>query len=175
MGTLTINRKPKGIYGTQQKTMQAVQEQSKVIPAGKMLSGNQKTQQKPAGKKSGRTMNKSQRKRQKRIMRLVEYWPELFTLKEPRPLKVGVFDDLMQDIAVRGLAFGQGALRAVVASYAQTPRYYRALIAGGPRYDLKGQPCGEVTPEEQKHATEHLEALKARDRERKASQKEPNA
>ncbi|MEN8540954.1 ProQ/FinO family protein, partial [Escherichia coli] len=83
-----------------------------------------------------------------------ELWPELFSREAPKPLKVGIFDDLMQDLAVRGLA-----LRATLASYAQSPRYYRALMAGGARYDLKGQPCGEVTPQEQQDAETRLVAL----------------
>ncbi|KAE9776440.1 hypothetical protein GRW30_27040, partial [Escherichia coli] len=36
---------------------------------------------------------------------------------------------------------------------------YRALMAGGARYDLKGQPCGEVTPQEQKEAETRLMIL----------------
>ncbi|EIQ66061.1 putative proP effector [Escherichia coli EPECa12] len=44
----------------------------------------------------------------------------------------------------------------------QSPRYYRALMAGGARYDLKGQPCGEVTPQEQKEAETRLMVLNDR-------------
>lgn len=58
---------------------------------------------------------------------------------------MGIPDDLIQDIAIRELAFGAGTLHAAVASYVQSPCYYRALIAGGARYNLNGQPCGEVT------------------------------
>ena len=90
-------------------------------------------------------MTKRQSKNRKRINRLVELWPELFNREKPQPLKVEIPDDLIQDIAIRELAFGAGALRAAVASYVQSPRYYRALMAGDARYDLKGQPCGEVT------------------------------
>lgn len=50
-------------------------------------------------------------------------------------------------------------------SYTQCPRYYRALMAGGMRYDLKGQPCGEVTEQEQKDAETRLMMLKKRNRE----------
>ncbi|MDC9132337.1 ProQ/FINO family protein [Escherichia coli] len=55
---------------------------------------------------------------------------------------MGIPDDLIQDIAIRELAFGAGTLHAAVASYVQSPCYYRALIAGGARYNLNGQPCG---------------------------------
>lgn len=85
-----------------------------------------------------------------------------------------IFDDLMQDLAVRGLAFGPGALRATLASYAQSPRYYRALMAGGARYDLKGQPCGEVTPQEQQEAETRLAALNEK-RKRQATKERTGA
>ncbi|CAM6612117.1 ProQ/FinO family protein [Escherichia coli] len=81
--------------------------------------------------------------------------------------QVGIPDDLIQDIAIRELAFGAGTLHAAVASYVQSPRYYRALMAGGARYDLKGQPCGEVTPQEQKEAETRLMVLNDRQKARK--------
>ncbi len=79
---------------------------------------------------------------------------------------MGIPDDLIQDIAIRELAFGAGTLHAAVASYVQSPRYYRALIAGGARYNLNGQPCGEVTPQEQKEAETRLMMLNDRRKER---------
>ncbi|ERA97910.1 hypothetical protein G879_04636 [Escherichia coli KOEGE 7 (16a)] len=50
-------------------------------------------------------MTKRQRKNRKRINRLVELWPELFNREKPQPLKVEIPDDLIQDIAIRELAF----------------------------------------------------------------------
>lgn len=111
MTKLTINRKPKGIYGTPQKTTQAAQQQDKTTSAHKVMPGNQKAQQKPTGATPWRHMTKRQRKNRRRVNRLTELWPELFSREAPKPLKVGIFDDLMQDLAVRGLAFGPGALR----------------------------------------------------------------
>ncbi|ESA64362.1 hypothetical protein HMPREF1589_04523, partial [Escherichia coli 113290] len=89
------------------------------------------------------------------------------TGKKTKPLKVGIPDDLIQDIAIRELAFGAGTLHAAVASYVQSPCYYRALIAGGARYNLNGQPCGEVTPQEQKEAETRLMMLNDRRKDRK--------
>ena len=60
-------------------------------------------------------MTKRQRKNRKRINRLVELWPELFNREKPQPLKVEIPDDLIQDIAIRELAFGAGTLHAAVA------------------------------------------------------------
>lgn len=62
MTKLTINRKPKGIYGTPQKTTQAAQEQDKTTSAHKVMPGNQKAQQKPTGATPWRHMTKRQRK-----------------------------------------------------------------------------------------------------------------
>ncbi|HAY0336624.1 ProQ/FinO family protein [Escherichia coli] len=175
MTTLTISRKPKGIYGTLQKNAQTKQQQDKATSAHKVIPSNQNApqsrKQKPTGAIQWRHMTKRLRKNRRRVNRLIELWPELFSLESPKPLKVGIFEDLIQDIAVRELAFGSGALRAALASYAQSPRYYRALMAGGARYDLKGQPCGEVTPQEQQDAEARLMALKEK-RKRKSNKEQ---
>jgi ProP effector len=39
--------------------------------------------------------------------------------------------------------------------------YLQALIAGGPRYDVDGNPQGEVTPEQQERAREDLVVWRA--------------
>ncbi|HFT4768873.1 TPA: ProQ/FINO family protein [Escherichia coli] len=41
-----------------------------------------------------------------------------------------------------------GVLRGALTSYIHTTRYLKAIVAGGPRYGLNGQPCGEVTSDE---------------------------
>ncbi|EJK9187248.1 ProQ/FinO family protein [Escherichia coli] len=157
MVTLTINRKPQGIFSKSPAT--PLQDKTNTVHNEKPLRVRNQT--------PWRHMTKRQRKNRKRINRLVELWPELFNREKPKSLKVGITDDLIQDIAIRELAFGAGALRAAVASYVQSPRYYRALMAGDARYDLKGQPCGEVTPQEQKEAETRLMVLNDRRKARK--------
>ena len=165
MGTLSIDRKPEGIYNRSHKTVQTTPQPGKTATEYKVKPAyltRQNDNQQAADKTPWQNMTKRQRKNRKRINRLVELWPELFSREKPKPLKVGIFDELIQDIAIRELAFGAGTLRAAVASYVQSPRYYRALMAGGARYDLKGQACGEVTPQEQKEAETRLMALNDR-------------
>lgn len=94
--------------------------------------------------------------------RVLAFWPELFTPGRPKPLKTGVLNDLMQDIAARNLDVGTGALKAAIASYTRSIRYKKALAAGGVRYDLHGQPCGEVTPEQQQKAADDIEKPKGK-------------
>ncbi|HFD9222746.1 TPA: hypothetical protein ACF632_004426 [Salmonella enterica] len=44
-------------------------------------------------------MNRRQWKNVKHMRRILAFWPELFDLDNPKPLKVGVLDDIQQDIA----------------------------------------------------------------------------
>jgi ProP effector len=53
------------------------------------------------------------------------------------------------------------------------PAYFRALLQGGPRYDLEGNPCGEVTPKEQEHAKGELAAFFERRKRKRASSVPP--
>ncbi|EPO2661396.1 ProQ/FINO family protein, partial [Escherichia coli] len=73
-----------------------------------------------------------------------------------KPLKAGVIHDMLQDAKARELAIGHGVLRGALTSHLHTTRYLKAIIAGGPRYDLNGQPCGEVTEKEKAAASEQL-------------------
>ncbi|CAD7363237.1 ProQ/FINO family protein [Escherichia coli] len=162
MTKLTINRKPKGIYDTPQKTVQEeLEQQDKATLAHTVMPNNQKVQPKLTEATPWQHMTRRQRKNRRRINRLIELWPELFNREAPKPLKKGIFDDLIQDIAVRELTFGPGVLRAAITSYTQCPRYYRALMSGDVRYDMKGRPCGKVTPKEQRDAEAQLMALHA--------------
>lgn len=62
MTTLTISRKPKGIYGTLQKNAQTKQQQDKATSAHKVIPGNQNApqsrKQKPTGATQWRHMTK---------------------------------------------------------------------------------------------------------------------
>lgn len=127
----------------------------------KPTSEPQQAKQQPAQERvRPEGMTRRQWKNVKNMRRVLAFWPELFDLDNPKPLKVGVLDDLMQDISARNLAIGAGVLRGVLASYTRRIRYQKALAAGGARYDLNGQPCGEVTPEQQQTQQEAADTLK---------------
>ncbi|HBC1012592.1 TPA: ProQ/FinO family protein [Escherichia coli] len=140
---------------TQPETTQTAQQQDKTTST-KVIPGNQNAQQsrkqKPTGTTPWRHMTRRQRKNRRRLKRLMELWPELFSLEEPKPLKEGVFDDLLNDVRTRELPIGDGVLRAAIMSYTRRVSYLKTIVAGGARYDLNGQPCGEVSAEEQEHA-----------------------
>ncbi|EOY8362129.1 ProQ/FINO family protein [Salmonella enterica subsp. salamae] len=162
----------------QQQTQQGAQERDKTISAHKVKPDNGKTPQKPTGVKINASepqqskpkpaqervrpegMNRRQWKNFKHMRRILALWPELFDLDNPKPLKIGVLDDIQRDIAARSLTIGAGVLKAAIASYTRRIRYKRAIAAGGSRYDLNGQPCGEITPEQQQTAADDINKTK---------------
>ncbi|EHL8229097.1 ProQ/FinO family protein [Salmonella enterica] len=158
----------------QQQTQQDAPESDKSTSVHKVKPTSRKAPQKPASEPQQakqqpvqervrpQGMNRRQWKNVKNMRRVLALWPELFDLDNPKPLKVGVLDDLMQDISARNLIIGAGVLKAAIASYTRRIRYKKALAAGGARHDLNRQPCGEVTPEQQQKAADALKKAKGK-------------
>jgi sRNA-binding protein len=92
---------------------------------------------------------------------LMARWPQTFTLyPEPvRPLARGI-----GKVVTAQLPHGSRRLVSDAIAFWQRLRktpYLQALIAGGPRYDLEGNPQDEVTPEQQAQARKDLAAWRA--------------
>ncbi|ENH8336981.1 ProQ/FinO family protein, partial [Escherichia coli] len=130
------------------------------------------TTRKPSRRIPWQHMTKEQRKNHRRVNRLCEYWPELFNLSEVRPLKNGVISDMLQEVRTRNIPVGKGALRGAVITYTHMTRYLKALIAGGPRYDLNGKQCGSVTDAE-KAAAEEVLAKRLAEAKQRSNQRQP--
>lgn len=86
--------------------------------------------------------------------RLCQAFPACFNRKAPKPLKIGLGEEVMALAGVHpALAdLSRTQLRRALKVYTGAPAYRKALVRGGPRYDLDGQPAGEVTPEQQAFA-----------------------
>lgn len=163
----------------QQQTQQDAPESDKTISAHKVKPTSRKAPQKPTSEPQQAKqqpaqervrpegMNRRQWKNFKHMRRVLAFWPALFNLDNPKPLRVGILDDLMQDINARNLTIGAGVLKAAIASYTRRIRYQKALAAGGDRYDLNGQPCGEITPEQQQEAADTLKKAKGKQSDRR--------
>ncbi|MDE9483871.1 ProQ/FinO family protein [Xenorhabdus bovienii] len=94
---------------------------------------------------------KKQAAREARAL-LEGFWSTLFCYRVPRPLKVGVLDDLVSDAKARGLPFDKEILRKALVNYTIRYRYQKALAKGGKRYGLDGKADGVVTDEQQEYA-----------------------
>lgn len=125
-------------------------------------SANTATVEKTAHASPGAaTGTKSSRHNRKKLELLVTHWPAAFSLDAPRPLAIGTAELIAADICARGIT-GAGKIRAAVAMYTRRAIYLKALIAGGSRYNLAGEPVGEVTPEQQQMARENLSAMNSK-------------
>lgn len=98
------------------------------------------------------------------VRALAELFPAAFVFdwsKPHKPLKRQIHQDLIE----RGILKLEEC-RPVFRFYCNRLMYQRCLAAGGPRYDLDGQPCGEVTDEEISGAKAMIARLEARRAER---------
>ena len=86
--------------------------------------------------------------------RLCAAFPAGFSRTAPKPLKIGLGEEVMALAGVHpALAdLTRTQIRRALKVYTGMPVYRKALINGGPRYDLDGQPVGEVTPDQQAFA-----------------------
>lgn len=99
---------------------------------------------------------------------LTEKYPAVFPRdpKAVKPLKIGIHQDLLAALP----EVSQGALRKALAHHTRRLAYLRALIRGGDRVDLQGQPVEPVTPEQQAVAAEKLKEAQAHLQAKKAAQ-----
>jgi ProP effector len=87
---------------------------------------------------------------------LCDRFPQTFSRYGPRPLKVGVYADVLA-------ALGDGVqprdLQSALRAYTSNARYLRVLSAGACRIDLDGKPAGTATPEDEAVAKARLAEL----------------
>ncbi|MNH19564.1 ProP effector [compost metagenome] len=96
----------------------------------------------------------------KKIAKLAAYWPDCFSLDSVRPLSIGIQDALIADAEARELPITVSQIRYCLSAYTKRPAYAKVMAAGGTRYDLSGQPCGEVTAEQQRAALIQIEGMR---------------
>lgn len=94
------------------------------------------------------------------------FWPDVFRFSKPRPLKEGIFAELVADSERRGLPFDAPLLKAAMKLYTCRYVYQRALSTMTERIGLDGQPAGVVTPEQQEYARIQLRHIDAKAREK---------
>jgi ProP effector len=87
---------------------------------------------------------------------------EFAVFRDFQPLAIGIHKQLME----RMPDLDKNKVRTAMHSHTASTRYLKALTAGAPRFDLDGQPVGEVTAEQQTVAVQTL-----RDRLKKAAER----
>ena len=104
---------------------------------------------------------------------LFSRWPQVFggAPGELKPLK----HRLEEDLAVHLPEVAPAVIEQALTRWerVRAVAYLRAIAGGGPRYDLEGQPCGEVTSEEAEAAQQRLTEVLAQ-QQAKREAKEPS-
>ena len=101
---------------------------------------------------------------------LAERFPHCFSAEgEARPLKVGIFQDLVERVDGE-MNLSKTQLRSALRLYTSSWRYLYGIKAGAVRVDLDGNPCGELDEQHVAHARQQLEEAKARVQAQRAEQ-----
>ncbi|WP_265494687.1 ProQ/FINO family protein [Providencia heimbachae] len=95
------------------------------------------------------------KKKQHRIGRIAKNWM-LFSEREVKPLMIGIKEAMIEDAKDRELDIPDSHIKQGLRSYISRKAYLKALTLGGNRFDMSGQPNGEVTPEQQSIAEQKL-------------------
>ncbi len=102
---------------------------------------------------------------------LAERFPNCFSTEgEARPLKIGIFQDLVE--CVQGeMSLSKTQLRSALRLYTSSWRYLYGIKAGATRVDLDGNACGVLDEQHVQHARQQLEEAKARVQAQREQQK----
>jgi ProP effector len=104
------------------------------------------------------------------IAYLAERFPLCFAAEgEARPLKIGIFADLVARIQGED-SLSKTQLRSALRLYTSSWRYLYGIKLGAQRVDLDGNPCGELEAQHVEHARKQLEEAKARVQQQRAAQ-----
>lgn len=115
---------------------------------------------------NAKARNKNREANQAAVALLVNEYPETFSSEEPKPLKIGIQEDLVSEEKV-----SRGKIKRALATYVRNPRYLQSLVEGADRVDLKGESAGKVSAEEEVHAKAKLDEYKQRRIERQKEQR----
>lgn len=137
----------------------------KLTKPAKLSSQREKAQPDPVARarrsrRKARRHAANLRERAKPVLEaLSARWPAIFPADpaQVRPWAVGLFEQL----AAQHTEYSRVLLRTALDLVASSEAYQAALARGGPRYDLDGQPKGEVSPDHQAKAAEILGKMRA--------------
>ncbi|HCH24295.1 MAG TPA: hypothetical protein DE179_08365 [Oceanospirillaceae bacterium] len=87
------------------------------------------------------------------VQLLCETYPQTFSIAEPKPLKIGIQEELIADGKL-----SQNKIKRGLASYVRAYAYLRSQTDGAARINLLGEADGAVTADEAAHAVGKLPA-----------------
>ncbi|HGJ5898899.1 ProQ/FINO family protein [Arsenophonus apicola] len=88
------------------------------------------------------------------------FWPALFPEHQLRPMKIGIQQDMWQEVNEKGLPLTKKRLRSCLGSIGHHADYRALIQLGANRYDKNGQVAGEVTQADVEDNLKRLARLK---------------
>ena len=99
---------------------------------------------------------------------ICETYPQTFCFAKPRPLKIGIQEDLVADGKL-----SQTKMKRGLASYVRAFGYLKSQTDAAPRINLLGEAQGAVTADEAAHALTKLPAPRKPNKPRPSAKKRP--
>ncbi|MDB9972859.1 ProQ/FinO family protein [Oceanospirillaceae bacterium] len=99
---------------------------------------------------------------------ICETYPQAFCFAKPRPLKIGIQEDLVADGKL-----SQTKIKRGLASYVRAFGYLKSQTDAAPRINLLGEAQGAVTADEAAHALTKLPAPRKPNKPRPSAKKRP--
>lgn len=88
-----------------------------------------------------------------RVLRLCEHLPTVFSVDSPRPLAIGITDEL---VALMPEGLSKRTIQGGVKCYTKLPRYQQAIKRGDKRINAKGHETETPSAEHIEHANKQL-------------------
>ena len=84
----------------------------------------------------------------------IKVFPKLFSVKDPKPLALGVHKDIFERVEKEGIT--KKEISKALGRYITRKAYFQCVIEGGDRYDLDGNKTGKVGEEHIEEARKKL-------------------
>jgi len=130
-------------------------------PENKKTNQNKTKHTKQKSNKKPRQLNQPKYSEQDMItmtVRLERHYPKLFNAEKPKPLKVGIFEDMVAEHD----DWNAELLKIVIKKYVHTEAYYVACAEDMHRYNLQGDRVDRITEDEEQNAITRLKNLVGR-------------
>lgn len=107
------------------------------------------------GKEMAGETKKSEKKRQiyKVIEILVKKYPKIFNKKDPKPLKLGILEDIAEDL---GEELSKTEIKKGLKYYTSAKQYHQAIMAERYRVNLRGNRVSLISEEHKEFAQKQL-------------------
>jgi len=166
--TLTDNQNQDIMTSTSElPTTQASPAPEKAVPSETAISTAPKLDV-PEISAADRKKAKSRAANRAAVELICETYPQTFSFAKPRPLKIGIQEDLVADGKL-----SQTKIKRGLASYVRAFGYLKSQTDAAPRINLLGEAEGAVTAGEAAHALTKLPAPRKPNKPRPSAKKRP--